>query len=167
MKRLLLVSLVGGSLLFVTRGSAQEEPRTPDPLTDFERWWSTPVEFVLFFFALTNAGVEVQKTGVVTWIVLLALLLGKPLGISVATWLAERAGLRRPEGLAWRELLVLGIAAGIGFTVSLFFATAAFSAGATQDEAKLGAMLSVGAAVLALAAAQMLGAGGARRREFS
>jgi NhaA family Na+:H+ antiporter len=143
------------------------DDHAPDPLTDFERWWSTPVEFVLFFFALTNAGVEVQKTGVVTWIVLLALLLGKPLGIGVATWLAERAGLRRPEGLAWRELLVLGIAAGIGFTVSLFFATAAFSAGATQDEAKLGAMLSVSAAVLALAAAQMLGAGRARRREFS
>jgi NhaA family Na+:H+ antiporter len=143
------------------------DDHAPDPLTAFERWWSTPVEFVLFFFALANAGVEVQKTGVVTWIVLLALLLGKPLGISVATWLAERAGLRRPEGLAWRELLVLGIAAGIGFTVSLFFATAAFSAGATQDEAKLGAMLSVGAAVLALAAAQMLGVGGARRREFS
>jgi NhaA family Na+:H+ antiporter len=131
-----------------------------DPLTDFEHWWSTPVEFVLFFFALTNAGVAVQKTGVVTWLILFSLLLGKPLGISVAAWIAERVGLRRPEGLAWRELIVLGMAAGIGFTVSLFFATAAFSAGATQDEAKLGAMFSVSAAVLALAAAQVLRVGG-------
>jgi NhaA family Na+:H+ antiporter len=38
------------------------DERTRDPLTDFERWWSTPVEFVLFFFALSNAGVPVQKT---------------------------------------------------------------------------------------------------------
>jgi len=137
----------------------ESDDRTHDPLTDFEYWWSTPVEFVLFFFALTNAGVAVQQTGVVTWIVLLSLLVGKPLGISVATWLAEQVGLKRPEGLAWGELLVLGITAGIGFTVSLFFATAAFSAGATQDEAKLGAMLSVSAALVALAAARALRVG--------
>jgi len=130
--------------------------RTHDPLTEFDHWWSTPVEFILFFFTLTNAGVAVERIGAVTWIVLLSLILGKPLGIGVATWAAERIGLRRPEGLGWREVLVLGTTAGIGFTVALFFATAAFEPGAIQDEAKLGAMLSVSAAVLAFAAARVL-----------
>jgi Na+:H+ antiporter, NhaA family len=130
-----------------------------DPLTEFDRWWSTPVEFILFFFALTNAGVAIDKIGAVTWMIVLSLLAGKPLGIAAATWIAERVGLRRPEGLHWRELVVLGIAAGIGFTVALFFATAAFDAGSIQDEAKLGAMLSVTAAVLALAAARVLRVG--------
>jgi NhaA family Na+:H+ antiporter len=129
---------------------------THDPLTAFEHWWSTPVEFVLFFFALANAGVPINGAGSVTWIVVASLLLGKPIGIGVATWVAERAGLRRAHGLGWRELVVVGIAAGIGFTVALFFATAAFDVGKTQDEAKLGAMLSVSAALLALAAARIL-----------
>lgn len=128
-----------------------------DPLTNFEHWWSTPVEFILFFFALTNAGVPLRGIGTVTWIVLASLLLGKPIGIVAATWVAERAGLRRAHGLGWRELVVVGIAAGIGFTVALFFATAAFDSGDTMDQAKLGAMLSVTAAALALAAAHALG----------
>jgi NhaA family Na+:H+ antiporter len=136
--------------------------RTPDPLTEFEHWWSTPVEFVLFFFALANAGVPLTGAGSVTWIVLAALLIGKPLGILVATWISERGGLRRPDGLRWRELLVVGMIAGIGFTVALFFATAAFDPGDNMDEAKLGAMLSITAALLALATAQALGVG--RRR---
>ena len=134
-----------------------------DPLTEFDRWWSTPVEFILFFFALTNAGVAVERIGVVTWMVLASLLLGKPLGIGVATWAAERAGLQRPEGLHWRELVVLGATAGVGFTVALFFATAAFDAGSIQDEAKLGAMLSISAAVFALAVAQLLRVSPTRR----
>ena len=133
-----------------------------DPLTNFEHWWSTPVEFILFFFGLTNAGVPISGLGTVTWIVLTSLLLGKPIGIAVATWIAERAGLRRAHGLGWREIAVVGCAAGIGFTVALFFATAAFDPGDTMDEAKIGAMLSVTAAVIALAVAHAFGV---RRRD--
>jgi NhaA family Na+:H+ antiporter len=140
----------------------EPDRRTHDPLTEFERWWSTPVEFVLFFFALTNAGVLVGKAGAVTWIVLVSLVIGKPLGIGIATWMCELVGLRRPEGLAWREVIVLSMAAGIGFTVALFFATAAFAPGATQDQAKLGAILSVSVAGFALGAAGVLGVGRSR-----
>jgi NhaA family Na+:H+ antiporter len=137
----------------------EADPPAHDALTEFEHWWSTPVEFVLFVFALVNAGVPFTGTGALTWIVLASLLAGKPLGIALAAWIAERAGLARPDGLQWRDLLVLGITAGIGFTVALFFATAAFVPGAALDQAKLGAMFSVSAAVLALAAARLLGVG--------
>ncbi len=130
-------------------------PRTLT-LSAFEDWWSTPVEAILFLFALTNAGVAVSSAGAVTWLVLAALAVGKPVGIISATWLAERAGLRRPAGLSWRDLAVLGMTAAIGFTVALFFATAAFDAGPNLDQAKLGALLSVSAALLAFGAAKLL-----------
>jgi NhaA family Na+:H+ antiporter len=58
----------------------------------------------------------------------------------------------------FRELFVVGLTAGIGFTVALFFATAAFpSGGATLDEAKMGALLSFAAAPVAVAVGRMLG----------
>jgi NhaA family Na+:H+ antiporter len=54
-------------------------------------------------------------------------------------------------------LVIIGITAAIGFTVSLFFATAAFPAGAALAETKMGALLSFGAAPLALVASRLLG----------
>jgi NhaA family Na+:H+ antiporter len=131
----------------------------PDALNDFEHWWKVPVEFVLFFFALSNAGVPVSGAGTATWIVLAALVIGKPLGITLCTLGAEAVGLSRPAGLAIKEVVVLGLAAGIGFTVALFFTTAAFPLGDTLNAAKLGALLSIGAAGLAILLARLLRVG--------
>ena len=47
----------------------------------FEHFFKVPVQFVLFFFGLVNAGVPLGGVGTGTWIVVLALLVGKPLGI--------------------------------------------------------------------------------------
>jgi len=99
----------------------------------------------------------VTGAGATTWIVLTALIAGKPAGIALATWVAERAGFARPTGLAWRDIPVLGVAAGIGFTVALFFTTAAFPPGPILDEAKLGALLSGSAGALAIALGRLLG----------
>ena len=133
------------------------EPAKPkhDALNEFEHWWKVPVEFILFAFALTNAGVSIAGAGPITWIVLAALIAGKPAGIVVATWLAERVGFSRAEGLGWGAVLVLGVMAGIGFTVALFFTTAAFAPGPTLDQAKLGALLSVSAGLLAVLLGRM------------
>jgi NhaA family Na+:H+ antiporter len=92
----------------------------------------------------------------VTWIVLVSLVIGKPLGISLTTAVAGAAGFPRAEGLSANVILVTGIAAGIGFTVALFFATAAFPPGALQDQAKMGALLSFLAAPIAIAAGRYL-----------
>src|SRR5688572_25303804 len=124
--------------------------RMGDALSRFASWWKTPVEIILFFFSLTNAGVPVTSAGTATWMVLGALVAGKPLGILIATWAAERVGFRRAEGLGWNAMLVLGVTAGIGFTVALFFTTASFAPGPTLDQAKLGALLSVSAGLLAI-----------------
>jgi NhaA family Na+:H+ antiporter len=127
-----------------------------DPLNQFERWWKLPVEIILFVFALTNAGVPIAGVGTTTWIVLFALIVGKPAGIVTATWMAERVGFHRTPELTWRMMIVLGVAAGIGFTVALFFTTAAFAPGPTLDQAKLGALFSVSAGALALVLGKIL-----------
>ena len=95
----------------------------PDTLDRFEHAWKVPVQVILFFFGLANAGVPLSGVGAPTWLVLAALVLGKPLGIVGMTLLGELAGLRRAADLDMRSLVVVGVAAAIGFTVALFFAT--------------------------------------------
>lgn len=128
------------------------EPREAlraDTLNRFEQWWATPVQFVLLLFGFANAGVPLAQIGPGTYYVLAALLLGKPIGILLFSGGARLIGARLPAGLQIRDLLVVGTAAAIGFTVSLFFATAAFPAGAALAETKMGALLSFVAAPLA------------------
>lgn len=137
-----------------------EAPQTAhDTLSQFERWWKYPVQLVLFFFGLVNAGVPVQQVGAGTWAVLIAILAGKPIGIITSVLAAVVAGLRLPAKLAWKDLVVVGFAAAIGFTVALFFATAAFPLGPLLDQTKMGALLSVGGSIVAFAAAALLGVG--------
>ena len=133
--------------------------RTSDALSQFEHWWKYPVQLVLFLFALVNAGVPLQASGVGTWAVLIAILGGKPIGITLAVGVAIAAGLHLPQRVVWRDLVVIGCAAAIGFTVALFFATAAFPPGPLLAQAKMGALLSVSGAGLAGFAAMALRAG--------
>jgi NhaA family Na+:H+ antiporter len=137
--------------LFVPR-----EDLPVDTLNQFEHWWATPVQFVLLLFGLANAGVPFEQLGPGTYFVLAALLFGKPVGILLFSGAARLAGARLPEGLYVRDLVVVGIAAAIGFTVSLFFATAAFPEGAALAETKMGALFSFSAAPLALIASRFL-----------
>lgn len=123
---------------------------TADTMHEFEEWWKLPVQVALMLFGFANAGVPVSSVGFVTWVVLGSLVIGKPLGIVLTSWLAERAGFERTADLDYPALVVLGVAAGIGFTVALFFTTAAFRPGLVLDEAKMGALLSFFAAPLAL-----------------
>lgn len=133
------------------------ESRRPDTLSRFEHWWASPVQLVLLAFGFANAGVPFASTGPGTWYVLAALLIGKPAGILGATGLARAFGGRLAGGLQLRDLCVVGVAASIGFTVSLFFSTAAFAEGPALAETKMGALLSLVAAPLAVAVAWVAG----------
>jgi NhaA family Na+:H+ antiporter len=119
-------------------------------LDQFEHWWATPVQCVLLLFGFANAGVPFEQIGPGTYYVLAGLLLGKPIGILLFSTVARLAGGSLPPGLRMGDLLVVGVVASIGFTVSLFFATAAFPAGAALAETKMGALLSFVAAPLAV-----------------
>jgi NhaA family Na+:H+ antiporter len=126
------------------------EERHTDTLNQFDRWWATPVQFVLLLFGFANAGVPFAQIGPGTYYVVAALLLGKPLGILLFSGAVRLIGGRLPPGLHISDLLIVGTAAAIGFTVSLFFATAAFPGGTALAETKMGALLSFVAAPLAI-----------------
>lgn len=135
-----------------------------DPLSEFEHRWKYPVQVVLFFFGLANAGVTIQQIETGTWVVLWAILAGKPIGIVATVAIAVAAGLRLPARLTGRDLIVVGFAAAIGFTVALFFAIVAFPAGPLLNQTKMGALLSISGAVAAMGAAALLRVGRFERR---
>ncbi len=127
-------------------------------LEAFEHWWLVPVQIVLFFFGLVNAGVPLGAVGLPTWAVLTGLFFGKPIGIFLFTAGSMAVGFQRARGLTYPAVLVLGLVAGIGFTVALFFTTAAFPGGGdTLAEAKMGALVSFVAAPAAWVLGRALG----------
>lgn len=131
-------------------------PKQHDTLNEFEHKLKRPVDVMLTFFGFANAGVIVSGVGAGTWFVLGAIVLGKPVGILLATAIGTASGLHLPKSVTWKDLCVVGILAGIGFTVALFFATAAFPYGRLLDETKMGALMSFVAFFAALAAARVL-----------
>lgn len=141
---------------------AEAEQHLTDILNQFEHALKTPVEGILFLFGLLNAGVELTSVGVPTWLILAALLVGKPVGIFLAGWIGSR-GLRLglSRGMDLKDVLVVGFVAAIGFTVALFVAGVAFSPEATlgghpvQEAAKLGALFSVVAGPIAWVVARL------------
>lgn len=129
-----------------------------DTLSHFEHWWKNPVELILGAFGLLNAGVVFSAVGPATWLVLAGLMIGKPLGVWGFGVLASRVfGFGLPRGLRSRDLIIIGFAAAIGFTVALFVAAVAFPAGAAQDAAKMGALASFIAAGATWLTARIIG----------
>jgi NhaA family Na+:H+ antiporter len=141
---------------------AREELGRHDALNAFEHWWKNPVELILGLFGLVNAGVAMSNVGVGTWLILGGLILGKPIGIVLFTWIGQRFfKLEIPGGMGYRHVLSIGMVAGIGFTVALFVSTAAFpippTSPAVLDAVKMGALGSFFAAVVAFVGARMMG----------
>lgn len=135
---------------------SEAEQYLTDLLNQIEHALKHPVEVILFFFGLLNAGVEFSSMGDATWLVLAGLLIGKPVGILIFGWIAAvplRLGI--PQGMRIVDLVVIGCVAAIGFTVSLFVASVAFDAGPVQDAAKMGALFSFAAALISLAAGKL------------
>ncbi len=130
---------------------SEAETHLHDLLNDIEHALKHPVEVVLFFFGLLNAGVEFSAIGEPTWLVLAGLLIGKPVGIFIMGYIgAHTLKFGLPEGMRTIDLVVVGCVAAIGFTVALFVASVAFGPGPVQDAAKMGALFSFGAAIVSI-----------------
>ena len=121
---------------------------------------------VLPVFALANAGVDLgggvlgeALDSAVAVGIAAGLVVGKPLGILIASYVAVRLGLGRlPQGTGWRMVTGLGAVGGIGFTVSLFIAQLSFPGDELlTGEAKVGILLGSLAAALLGVALLMLG----------
>ena len=135
---------------------AEAEKYLTDLLNHTEHLLKHPVEIVLFFFGLLNAGVEFSSISEPTWLVLAGLIIGKPFGVLLFGWLGARVlRLGLPAGMRTIDLFVIGCVAAIGFTVSLFVASVAFDPGPVQDAAKMGALFSFAAALISFAAGKL------------
>lgn len=113
-----------------------------DRLIDSLHPWTSYV--IVPVFALANAGIALSAdtitnpSAVLTGVVV-ALVVGKLVGVVSFSWLAVRLGLGRlPKGARWGHIIAVGAIAGIGFTVSLFITGLAFNANDLQDQAKIG-----------------------------
>lgn len=115
-------------------------------------------------FALANAGVAVSGGSLdgASWSVVAAvavgLIIGKPIGVLAASWLTLRLRIGTlPAGITLRHLVVLGVVAGVGFTMALFIAQLAFTDAQLLAAAKLGVLAaSGGAAILGLILGRLL-----------
>jgi len=112
------------------------------PLERFETELHPWVGFAIMpIFAMANAGVTIEFsdfTNPVAIAVMLGLIVGKPTGIVVFSWLAVRLGFARlPKGISWGVIAGGGFLAGIGFTMAIFIASLALE-GNLLDAAKVG-----------------------------
>jgi Na+:H+ antiporter, NhaA family len=104
--------------------------------------WSSFV--IVPLFALANAGITFSRASMSSALgshvalgIILGLVVGKPLGVMMASWITVRTrAARLPSGVGWGSLSGMGAIAGIGFTMSLFVAQLAFVDPALLDEAK-------------------------------
>lgn len=115
------------------------------PLLRLEQHLHGLVSYLIMpLFALANAGVALEGlTSVlsdrVTIGVVAGLLIGKPGGVMLFSWLAVRLGVAQlPVAVAWSELHAAAWLAGIGFTMSLFVGSLAFGEGQLLTAAKVG-----------------------------
>lgn len=117
---------------------------------------------VMPVFALANAGVEITsaeyfnifrlspEAGSVGMGVFFGLLVGKPLGIFTASWIAVKTRIAEmPEGASWRMLLSVACLGGIGFTMSLFVDSLAYADADLIDRGKIAILMGSTAAAVA------------------
>lgn len=126
----------------------QKPSRSADytnPSEKLQRWLHKPVAFLILpLFALANTGILLSGNWAASLLghnslgILSGLVAGKPIGILLCTWLAIRFRLcQLPEDVGWKQLLGLGLLAGIGFTMSIFITNLAFDNEAIIQHSKI------------------------------
>jgi NhaA family Na+:H+ antiporter len=118
---------------------------TVSPLKRLEKELHPWVGFVIMpVFALANTGVTIQASSIthsLALAVILGLVIGKPLGIFLFSWIAVKFNVAQlPKDISWMAVIGGGALAGIGFTMALFIAGLALS-GNLLDVAKIGILI--------------------------
>lgn len=117
------------------------------PLQRLEHGMHPFVSFVIMpIFALANAGVNFVEMDIASIFsnnvalgVMLGLLLGKPIGVVASVWILVKLGIgKRSVSMTWRRFIGLGFLASIGFTMSMFVTSLAFTDPALHVQAKVG-----------------------------
>ena len=130
---------------------AEAEELLHDPLNRLVHLLIWPLGVILFLHGLVFGGIDLEAFAPTTLVVLSAMWIGKPLGL-VAVWiLFERlAGAHLPHGLVRRDLYLIALIMGIGFTIPVLTLDRALPGGAMQEAARFGFALSMLAAPAAL-----------------
>ncbi len=145
----------------------EDEERSPAErlehrIEPFSSWIAVPFFSLLSAGVVLSGGVGLLTEPIVVGVVL-ALVLGKPLGILGGSWLVTRfTRAELNDELEWRDLIGVGVVAGVGFTVSLLVSDLSFT-GAQREQAKTAVLLA--SAVAGLGAALILGRRNRRHRE--
>lgn len=114
---------------------------------------------VMPLFALANAGVSLQGANLDDALshrvfigIILASVVGKPIGVILASFALVKLNIcKLSEGVTWAGITLVGLLAGIGFTMSIFIASLAFTDQALLSAAKLSVLAASSiAAVLGL-----------------
>ncbi len=141
-----------GDKLYKT-GTQTLEKQSKESLAPLQRMEHTLHPWVTYailpLFALANAGVSLAGSTMALWLntvtfgVTAGLLIGKPLGITFAVWMAQRLKwIVLPEGVTLTHIASVGFLGGIGFTMSLFIADLSFHSPVLLKEAKMGIILA-------------------------
>lgn len=112
--------------LFIEEENYDEMASAHNTLDDFEHSLKKFVDFGLFFFGVTNAGVAFSSFSAVTIIVVASLIVGKTIGVAGFAFIGNKLGFKYPEGMSTRHVTVAGVIAGVGLTVALFVAGQAY-----------------------------------------
>lgn len=132
--------------------------KTASPIQHWSSQLEKPVSFIIIpLFALLNAGVTIpigrleQIDPSVFIAVSAGLVIGKPLGITLFSWIGLKLNLiKLPKGINFIHITGIGFLAGIGFTMSLFIASLAFEHQATMLlQSKFAILISSSIAALA------------------
>ena len=129
------------------------------PVHHQEHEWNGIAQVAVLLFGLANGGVILRHADTGTWGVLIAALVGRPLGIMAALFIAVLAGLRLPARMRWSDIAVAALATTCGFTFALFLGAATLPIGAVAEQVTLGALLTVVGAFITLGFAWAAGAG--------
>jgi NhaA family Na+:H+ antiporter len=87
---------------------------------------------------------------------LVSLVGGKTIGISLFTWIATLLGFKLPTGMKAMDVVLAGLIGGMGLTVALFVAGAAFIDLELQGAAKMGALFTAGVFLVAIVLGKIL-----------
>jgi Na+:H+ antiporter, NhaA family len=136
---------------------AEAEQLLNDPLNRMTHLMTRPLAVVLFFFGLTRGGIDLGAYAPTTLTLLAAFWIGKPLGFLAGCW-ATSALLRRslPTGVTPRDLRVVALLLGLGFTVPVIAIDTSLPGGAMAEAARLGLGISMAIGALALTLAHWL-----------
>jgi Na+:H+ antiporter, NhaA family len=136
---------------------AEAEEFLHDPLNRLAHLLVRPIALILFLFGLTRGGIDFRALAPTSGTVLLALWVGKPLGVVIGALLSARFfHFDLPAGVRLRDLVIVAVITGMGFTVPVLALDNALPGGGMAEAARAGLALSLLIGVLAVPLGRVL-----------